>query len=71
VTDVDIEFLGGPLDGVVSSVRALRTGQPPGRFAIDLITPGGGGHANHDYRAGAGPNVRGRWPYEYAGIRSR
>jgi hypothetical protein len=49
----------------------MTTGQPPGRFTIDVITPGGGGHANHDYQAGAEPNARGRWPYEYAGIQSR
>jgi hypothetical protein len=71
MTDVEIEFVGGPLDGVVSYVRAMTTGQPPGRFTIDVITPGGSGYANHDYQAGVAPNARGRWPYEYAGIRSR
>jgi hypothetical protein len=70
MTDVDIEFVGGPLDGVVSCVRAMATGQPPDRFTIDVITAGGGGHANHNYQAGSAPNARGRWLYEYAGIRS-
>jgi hypothetical protein len=70
MTDVDIEFVGGPLDGVVSCVRAMTTGHPPDRFTIDVITRGGG-HANHDYHAGAAPNAHGRWPYEYAGIKSR
>jgi hypothetical protein len=64
VTDVEIAFVGGPLDGVVSCVRTMPTGQPPVRFTIAVITPGGGGHDNHDYH-------RGRWHYEYAGIRSR
>jgi hypothetical protein len=41
MTDVEIEFVGGPLDGVVSCVRAMTIGQPPGRFTIDVITPGG------------------------------
>jgi hypothetical protein len=68
MTDLDVEFVGGPLDGVVSIVRAMTSGQPPGRFTIDVITPGGGGHANHDYQVGTEPNARGRWPYEYAGI---
>ncbi len=71
MTDVEIEFVGGPLDGVVSCVRAMTTGNPPGRSTTDVIAMGGGGHANHDYQAGAEPNARGRWPYEYAGIRSR
>jgi hypothetical protein len=71
MTDVEIEFVGGPLDGVVSCVRAMTTGQPPGRFTIDVITPGGDGHDNHAYQAGSEPNACGRWSYEYAGIRSR
>ena len=70
MSDVDVEFVGGPLDGVTSQVRAMTTGQPPGCFAIDVIARGGG-HASHDYLAGDGPNGRGRWPYEYAGIRTR
>ena len=70
MTDVEIEFVGGPLDGVVSCVRAMTTGKPPGRFTIDVIAMGGGGHANHNYQAGTELNARGRWPYEYAGIRS-
>jgi len=69
VTDVDVEFVGGPLDGVTSSVRAMTTGRPPGLFAIDVIALGGG-HASHDYQAGDAPNGRGRWPYEYRGTRS-
>jgi hypothetical protein len=71
MTDVEVEFMGGPLDGVVSCVRALASGQPPGQFAIEVIAPGGGGHANHGYRAGTAPNERGRWPYQYAGVRPR
>ena len=51
-------------------VPAMTTGQSPGRFTIDVITPGGGGHANHDYRADAEPNGRGQRPNEYAGVRS-
>jgi hypothetical protein len=70
MTDVEVEFMGGPLDGVVSCVRALASGQPPGQFAIEVIAPGGG-HANHGYRAGTAPNERGRWPYQYAGVRAR
>jgi hypothetical protein len=71
VTDVNVEFVGGPLDGVVSSIRAMTTGRPPGHFAIDVIGFGGGGHDSHDYRVGDEPNGHGRWPYTYAGIRSR
>jgi hypothetical protein len=70
VTEVKVEFVGGPLDGVVSSVRAMTTGRPPGHFAIDVIVTGGG-HDSHDYRAGDAPNGQGRWPYTYAGVRPR
>jgi hypothetical protein len=69
MTDVEVEFVGGPLDGVVSSVRAMTTGQPPGRFAIEVIE--GGGHASHNYQVGAGPKDGDRWRYEYTGIRPR
>jgi hypothetical protein len=70
MTDVDVEFVGGPLDGVTTSIRAISTGRPPGCFAIDVIALGGG-HASHDYRAGDALNSHGRWPYKYAGIRPR
>ena len=71
MSDVEVEFVGGPLDGMVSCVRAMTTGHPPGRFTIDVITFGGGGHDNHDYQAGTRPNARGRWPYEYPAIRGQ
>jgi hypothetical protein len=70
VTDVKVEFVGGPLDGVVSSVRAMTTGRPPVDFSIDVIALGGG-HDSHNYRVGDAPNGQGRWPYEYAGVRTR
>jgi hypothetical protein len=69
VTDVEVEFVGGPLDGVTSSVRAMATGRPPRLFAIDVIALGGG-HASHDYLVGDALNAKSRWPYEYVGTRA-
>jgi hypothetical protein len=68
LTDVEIEFVGGPLDGVVSCVLAMTTWQPPVRFTIDVITPGGAATATTTSRPALGRNARGRWPFEYAGI---
>jgi hypothetical protein len=69
VTDVRVEFVGGPLDGVVSFIRAMATGEPPDRFDIEVI--GGGGRARHDYRIGPEAHQGDRWRYEYAGVRPR
>ncbi|GIH21627.1 hypothetical protein [Rugosimonospora africana] len=69
MTDVQVEFVGGPLDGVTSSVRAMTTGRPPKLFAIDVIALGGG-YASHDYQVGDALNAKGRWPYKYVGTRT-
>ncbi|MEN3309685.1 MAG: hypothetical protein V7603_5887 [Micromonosporaceae bacterium] len=69
MTDVTVEFMGGPLDGTTGSVRATRTGRPPDRFAVDTSAEGGATRGKHDYRVGAEPQAGMPWRYEYNGVR--
>jgi len=69
VTDVTVEFVGGPLDGTTRSVHATPEGGSPGRFAVDVGAVGNGVAGKHDYRVGADPGGENPWTYEYRGIR--
>jgi hypothetical protein len=69
VTEVMVEFMGGPLDGSTGSVRVSRSGRPPDRYTVDLATGAGPCHGTHDYRVAELPQAGGRWRYEYRGIR--
>jgi hypothetical protein len=71
VSDVQVEFIGGPLDGTVGTVRAMTTGRPPGRFAIEVGSAGEDSHVRHDYQVGVRVANGNRWRYEYLGIRPR
>jgi hypothetical protein len=69
VTEVAVEFLGGPLDGATTSVRATRGGHPPDRLTIGADVLGPGTRGIHDYRIAAARHGA-AWRYEYVGIRS-
>ena len=69
MSEVTVEFVGGPLDGTVRSVRATRDGRPPGRFAMDAAVGAAAASGKHDYRVGADPQDGQPWRYEYLGIR--
>jgi hypothetical protein len=69
MTDVTVEFVGGPLDGTTRSVPTTPGGRPPGRFTVEAGAGGGGVCGRHDYRIGTDPVAGRRWCYEYRGIR--
>jgi len=68
MSEVTVEFVGGPLDGTVRSVPATADGRPPGRFAV-AAGAGGGVAGKHDYRVSSDPQAGDPWRYEYNGIR--
>ena len=67
MSEVAVEFVGGPLDGTTRSVNAAPDGRPPARFAVDAGAAGAPGR--HDYRVVADPSDNHPWRYEYRGIR--
>ena len=68
MTEVAVEFLGGPLDGTTGSVRTSHSGRPPQRYTVDLSTRSGSRNGKHDYRVGEPPRAGDRWRYVYRGI---
>jgi hypothetical protein len=69
MTDVKVEFIGGPLDGTTGSVRATRAGRPPDLFALDASAESSHVRSKHAYRIGADPQAGQLWRYEYRGVR--
>lgn len=69
MTDLTVEFVGGPLDGTTATVRSTRSGRPPNLFAINATTEGSPSRCRHNYHIGADPHPGYPWRYEYLGIR--
>jgi hypothetical protein len=69
MTEVMVEFVGGPLDGTTGSIRATRAGRPPDLYALDAGVETSRVRSRHAYRIGADPLAGHPWRYEYRGVR--